>query len=353
MKVSVKLILFVGGMIGLLGSCSTLDADPELPQIPISRLYVATSDYQTNEAAVPYNNIFIISPADSLEFDVPRTSYNSSARGGGAIYFNPYAQMVFQASQNLNEVDTVIYSLNYTITDTSITFQNKGRLGNRLFKQVRGMTYFPVNSFLYVYDQTANGIFMLRNPANMSSYGRIERKYFLPETISGWALTMKAGDLYMSRPGENGGISIFEGITNKRDTLNFNFAPSHTLTVSGSKNIRGMSLDTVKNILALTDYEISGANSTGKIYIFENVSNLKGQTVLTPTRTIAGVSTGLQEPVDVAIDSRNEGHFLYVADQKSKRVYRFNLKDDGNVAPNATYTPVNNLTPVSISLDAR
>ncbi|MBE8713208.1 hypothetical protein [Sphingobacterium hungaricum] len=348
------LVVFVVIGLGFVSSCNPSDDAPAIPENDISRLYISTSDFQTNEALTPFNNIFIVSPADSADFNITNMSYNSSVKGGSVIYFNPYAQVLFQASQNnLGLSDTIIYSLNYSITDSTIELRNKGRLGNGLFQSVKGMVFNPANNHLYVYDTTANAIFMVQNPANVSTYAKIERKFFLPETTLGWALTMNGNDLYMTRRGTNGGISIYEGITGRRDTLNTNYAASHSVTVSGSSNIRGISYDTVKNVLALTDYEVSGSTSTGKIYVFENVGNLKSQTTIAPTRVITGLQTGLQEPVDVAIDFRTTGHYIYVADQKAKKVFRFNLADQGDVAPQATYQSSNGLTPVSISLDAR
>ncbi|ULT27437.1 hypothetical protein KUH03_12200 [Sphingobacterium sp. E70] len=52
---------------------------------------------------------------------------------------------------------------------------------------------------------------------------------------------------------------------------------------------------------------------------------------------IGGSATGLEEPTGVAIDDRIEnGKFLYISDAKNRKISRFKLTDEGNVAPELT-----------------
>src|SRR5690606_17080323 len=96
----------------------------------------------------------------------------------------------------------------------------------------------------------------------------------------------------------------------------------------------------------------------GGILICDDYANLIGGNtdVIKPSRVITGPNTGLISPVDVAIDMRASGVYLYVADREAKKVSRFSYRDEGNVEPAAVIDTSGLLygtTPVGLALDAR
>jgi len=330
--------------------CIRDDAEPTPGETNISRLYISTSEFQPNTGAVAFNNIFLISPADTNNFEQNRSqAFTSEAKGGSIIHYNPISSMLYQGSQNnLGLSDTVVYGMEAGRTGT---LSNRSRIRNKLFQNVKGLAYDQRNDNLYVYENLQRSIYVINNPKGRSNFTVPNAGVKVTGDISGWALAMRGTDLFLTTTGANGGIAVLPGaVTNEPFK---NVTDIKILPLQGSANIRGMAYDTVKNVLALTDYAISGGTSTGKIYIFENVADLKSLTSLTPTRTITGAATLLQEPIDVAIDTRESGKYLYVADQKAKKVFRFRIDAQGNEAPDAVHTPANGYTPVSIALDAR
>jgi 6-phosphogluconolactonase (cycloisomerase 2 family) len=92
--------------------------------------------------------------------------------------------------------------------------------------------------------------------------------------------------------------------------------------------------------------------SSGTIYFIENARDAFSQNqTLSPNQSLSGALTQISQPIDVAIDDREDKSFLYVADRGKKKIMRFKLSDRGNIAPAAVFTT--KLTPVSIYLDAR
>lgn len=348
MRFTSALILLVVFGLGFVTSCIRDDAEPASKDVNNARLYFSTLEYQTNTSATAYNNAYLISPPDSPSFENVNLSFNSGARGGSVLYFSSDLQMVFHSSQNnLGDLDTTIYGLS---VGTTGVLSSKSKIGNRVFQSIKGMAYDPGADKLYAYDNISKAIYVTTGPRSKINYAAIVTSFNLQD-LSGWALSLVGPDMYMTKTGTNGGIAIFENITSKTN-LSYNaFAPDHTITINGSSNIRGISYDSVKDVLVLTDYELSGTESIGKIYIFENFKDSKAQTTLVPTRTITGAATGLLQPMDVAIDNRSSGKFIWVADQRAKKILRFNISDNGNVEPDAAFSST--YTPVSLALDTR
>src|SRR5690606_14694543 len=165
-------------------------------------------------------------------------------------------------------------------------------------------------------------------------------------------------DMLLSKTGVDGGILVFKNFVNvvnaKADTLVKDIGPTYTLTVPGTSNIRGFSYANTSDVLVASDYTGNGVD--GKVLIFENFSQNTSSTTLTPTRVISGASTKLQQPLDVAIDSREGAKYIYVADAGAKKILRFHLTDNGNVAPDAELSVGSGsvpYTPQSIFLDSR
>lgn len=341
-------------------SCEREDGEPQLDSKQFSRLYVSFEEYGTSNAGIPDTNVRIINAADSNVFKFS-LRHLSPARGGGVIYFNPYLQSVFHApayQSGLN--DSSVYSLSVGPNVGLLT--NTGRMGNRLFDFVKGFAYHaPTQTLLMVNADGPNaGIYFVDRPKGRNNYTKPFKK-LRATGLDMWGAAFYKYDLFVSKRGENGGIYVFEKImdtkVNAADSIG-KLEPTRMLSIADAKNLRGLAYDTLKNVLAVTDYVTNGAVGTGRILIFDNFSSLIKQETIVPTRIITGAATLLKEPVDVAIDSREKGVYIYVVD-KSKKILRFKLSDDGNIAPdNYIDTGTDGAsgikgTPVSLTLDAR
>ena len=347
-------------------SCQRDDDEPPSREIKaISRLYVSTSDYQAG-ASTNISNVTVIDPADQDQFPESNTFYTyvSAAKGGRMIHYTPESGLVFQGSINTpGTLDTTIQVMRVAINGV---ISSAAKLSTRRLDNVRGLHYTVVNSgnlneeFLVALNKSDSThikpyLFGFRKPTSTGFYAkpRFEMELdFIP-----WGLTIEDKDVYIVKTGDNGGVVAYKNFTqnfiDKVDTVLTNIPASYTLTVNGSKNLRGISYSNSQDILVLTDYDVvNNVPQNGRILIFENFSAQNSSQTITPTRVIQGNASLLKQPMDVAIDPRAEGKYIYVADAEAKRIFRYLITDAGDVAPNVELN-LNNKTPMSISLDAR
>lgn len=326
-----------------------------------SRLYVSFEEYGTSDE-VPDTTLRLIYPADSSTFEFA-DSHVSQVQGGGSIYFNPFLKSIFQGSFNNDGegTDTLISSIS---VDLQGRLNNGSRRGSRYYSSVRGMTYHAPTNSLWVVNGAGDdaGVYVINQPTQGGRVGdeKQPRKKLRNSDLNMWGAAYASDVLFTSKLSAPMGIYVFENIStmpvqesDSVATLN----PARTLQINGVTNLRGLSYDTVKNVLAVADFADGETPGTGRILIFENFSDLSRTSgSITPTRIISGSNTGLTAPVDVALDMRREGIYLYVADRAARKVSRFKYTDDGNVEPDKVIDTSGlryGRTPVGLALDAR
>lgn len=361
------LIVFVG-----LASCQRNDDEPVVSERKISRLYISTSDY-VRDGGNSYYNVFVVDPADSAVFPPIDSIYKftSGARGGKFITYSPFnGGVVFQSSQNYpNAIDTSIYVMGVSRSGV-LSSRNEisfGRLNN-----VLGISYELIEEgnltadYLLALkgDVDADTMFFVTRPTQ--SITNRKPRFYLPLNFNSWGVNTNKRDVVVSsytseassedKPDAFNGVVVFKGLLNKLavstpDTL-FTNVDRFNLPIQGAKTVRGISYSEDLDLLVVTDYEGTGATSVGRILFFEKF--YKKYTVtqtISPDRVI--VSKGkLKQPLAVAIDGREGGSFIYVADAEAKRVFRFSINDSGDVVPNQELN-LNGRTPFSLYLDAR
>ncbi|GHE23632.1 NHL repeat-containing protein [Sphingobacterium griseoflavum] len=339
-------------------ACERNDAEPNLEMRKFTRLYVSFEQYNTSSLGVPDTNMRTIYPADSSEFNFT-LKHVSQAKGGGPIYFHPRLEALFQASANLNGInDTAVYSM--SVGATNGVLQNLTAMENRTYSAVRGLAFHePTNSLFIVNGSGINaGIYVVNSPKSRRGYVPPLKRLRTPG-LQMWGAAYANNRLFTSRLGSGPGINVFNNIAavsvpESDSTIN-NFAPARVLQIADARNLRGISYDTVKNVLAVAEFGGDGSVvGSGRILIFDNFSSLIDQegSTITPTRIITGAATKLQAPVDVVIDPRESGVYLYVADRSARAVFRFRIDDQGNTAPNQEVS-TGSRTPVGLALDAR
>ncbi|TJZ61277.1 hypothetical protein FAZ15_08745 [Sphingobacterium olei] len=350
-------------------SCQRDDDEPIKALKPISRLYISTSNYQANTTSPALYNVFVVSPADSNTFNIdPFSRHASSAFGGSAIHFSPYAQSIFQSSMNAPAYrDTSIY--NMPVSDKGV-ISNGNVFGNRRFDNVKGLWYYVhnipgnttnvTNNYLLMTNLGVDtvSLFVIDQPRNRRGFVRPRHELMLD--YRPWGIQMDGDDLLLSRTENNGGVVVYKNLPAAlgRDTI-LTIEPTYEFTVNGANNIRGLSYSRSKDILALTDFTGTENVGDGRILIFDNFSQNTTTGTIVPTRIITGANTLLQQPLDVALDTRegeDDALFIYVADAgpETRNILRFKLSDNGNVEPDQVLEILNTRqTPQSISLDSR
>lgn len=356
------------GLLLLLGAfyaCEEEDLPGEFEIQQISRLYVSFEEYNPDSDVERDTNIRVIEPADSSVFAF-QESHVSQVQGGGPLYFNPFVKTLFQASANANGVDTVISTVN--VERTGRLNNNGDGLRSRYFQHVRGITYHSAMQALIVVhgvDESTGedpeaGIYLIDNPGRGGAQKQPYKKLINPD-LKMWGAAYRADQVFTTKLSAPAGLYMFKNITiqpvravDSTATLH----PSASWTIAGaSTKLRGMSYDTVKNVLAIAEMGDEAQLGSGRILIFTNFSNTiaRPEATIRPTRVITGPNTGLISPVDVVIDSRAGNEFLYVADRTAKKVSRFKYTDEGDVVPDEVVDTkaVFGATPVGLALDAR
>ncbi len=352
---NLKWIFGIGLLATIIGftACKRDDDEPFVNR-DFSRLYIAFSDYNPNDQGTQPVNIGVMLRSDSSNFENTTSNFmyfESATRGGNAITFNPAAQRVFMSTINREPRDTV---LQIFPVGPEGNLTNSGKIQNRHLKNVTGLVYYPSVDNLFALDNANSTIAVYNRPKGRDRYMKVSQRFIITDALKPWAIAIASNIVYVTRTGANGGIDIYDDVVSRKvDTLYNDVKASRRLTISGSQNIQGMSLDTVNNVLAVTDYTGSGTTAQGKILIFENFSELaKQEGTISPTRVIAGGQTGLIRPTDVELDFKKDSKYLFVADPGAKAVYRFLKTATGDAKPDAKFV-YGDSTPSGLSLDSR
>ncbi len=316
-------------------SCKRNDDEPLLPPTRISRLYVSFLEVQPDDLALPFDNIGVFEPADSLLFPLPKL-FNSQVKEGGGIYFNPYAKRVFQGSLKDFSIKTFSVSL-IGVLGTASSF-----IDSTLVSQA-GLAFDQPSTYLYVSNNLTNSIHAYKSAANINGVLKKAPKRFILNSQPRGLVLDHDSIMVVLRSEAVHQVGLLENpskIDSGQVTL------SKVITISGASDLRGIAYSSKLNLLVLSDV------GNGKVYIVENAREAFSQSsVITSEQTISGELTQISQPIDVAIDDREGKMFLYVADRSKKSILRFKLTDRGNIAPGAVVKTT--LTPVSIYLDAR
>lgn len=337
-------------------ACERNDGEPTLDMRQFTRLYVSFEEYRRPDQPPADTNLRIIYPADSSEFTF-NGRHVSSVKGGGVMHFAHIAsevRAIFHASVNrAGTHDTLISILN---VGSSGSVTNAGLLGSRYYNNVKGMVYHQAANVLYVVNGTGPdaGVYVVESP-RYSTREKQPVKKLRNASLNMWGAAYENDRLFASKTTAPGGIYVFEGITrmevNSQDSIGL-LDYARILKIEDATGLRGLFYDTVNNVMAVTD-----ASDIGRILIFEDFSSMVGsETPITPTRIITGTNTGLVRPVDVVIDTREEGAYLYVVDNSARKISRFLLTDNGDVEPNKVINTSDlqyGRTPVSLALDTR
>lgn len=318
-------------------SCKRNDDEPLLPQTRISRLYVSFLEVQPDDLAEPYDNIAVFEPADSVHFSKPLL-FNSAVKQGAGIHFNPFAKRVFQGSLNDFSIKTFSVSL-IGVLGSSTSF-----IDSMLTSQA-ALAYDPTSTNLYVSNNLTNSIHAYERGASRNGVLRYgpDKRYILPGQPRGLVLDNDSIMVVLRSASTTFEVALLEN-PSKIDSGAVNSYKK--LTVSDASDLRGIAYSRKLDLLVISDV------GNGAVYFVENARESFSQNkTITANQIIKGSLTQISQPIDVAIDDREDRMLLYVADRDKKSILRFKLTDRGDVAPQASYKT--ELTPVSIFLDAR
>ncbi|MCL7988121.1 hypothetical protein M8998_09255 [Sphingobacterium sp. lm-10] len=401
MKVWSRLV-FLGVVLITLAGCLRDDDEPIAPTRPISRLYISTSNFSTNPEVEVIENVYIVDPADAEGFSTTAFRYRTGAIGGSAISYSPDAQLLFQSGLNVdvNFADNSVQVLSIDTLRGSLSPQ--GQVNNVLITSVRGIAYHPSSDLLFLANTrpaaqpippainppgisptsvmatvgpTQSDVFVYRRPRARNQPAlpnfRIPFTDKMVRAVFIHDISIQQNDrrnrIYFSTVSpENAQATIGEVLVyndlpdrllNSPDSVR-RINPDFTLTIPTARSLTGMAYSPRLDLMVATEAPpASGAvQGQGRILIFENFSTHSANAQIAPDRIITGTQTRLTNAVSIAIDNRERGKYMYVADSGSGTVggvvLRFLITNEGNVEPDGVLT-IPNRVPVSISLDAR
>lgn len=342
-------------------ACKKADDEPIYPTAPISRLYISFSDLESSETA-QYRNVMVIDPADSTvgTNQLPAgDTYDTDPKVGMGITFDPTIQRAFQVSRNDSTVKLFTVNAAGALTP-STSFKDTINL-----REGRAIAYHRASDQLIVTDNALNAssIHIFSNPLRLTGQRKARKRLLLDVQPYGVALSEKADSSMMVSTQTKREIwrYILSDISKLPDsTVTVATGPNSRINIANATDLRGIAYSAALDVLVIADVGTIAQGSSnpvdGSIYIIENaLSKFTTGGTITPDRIISGSSANLADPIDVAIDDRDDKeHYIYVADRSGKRISRFLLSANGNIPPNATRQITNPaLTPEFIYLDAR
>lgn len=385
MKVWSRLVI-LGVVLSVLAGCVRDDDEPIAPTRPISRLYISTSEFSLNPEVEVIQNVYVVEPADDESFSQTGLSYRTFAIGGSAIFYSPNARLLFQSAQNVTRTDNSVQVMN--IDTLRGTLAAQGTVNSELITAVRGITYHPSNDLLFLVNarpaeaiappsllgsvlatagSTQSDLFVYSRPRSRNNPALPNYRIPFPDKVIRSVflhdISVQQNDrrnkIYLSTTATQGEILAYNELpdrllNNPIDSLQ-RIEPDFILNVPSSGSLTSMAYSPRLDLMVATDAQGAGQ---GRVLFFENFSRHEANATIAPSQIITGALTRLRNPVSIAIDDRERGKYLYVADTEagnngtSGAVLRFLITNEGNVAPDGVLE-IAGRTPVGLSLDAR
>ena len=264
-----------------------------------------------------------------------KTLITTSTAADG-VYYNSNTESVFQASRSGNNlegfmnVDDLVSGsvINVGVTGTSdMMSPREVAVNGNLFvvadnADVDGDTNTP-DGRLYVYTMS-NGSFSLRN--------------VITTNFKLWGITFNGNDLYAVVDATNE-LAIFTNFLSNTSTTTL--SASKRIVIEGIVRTHGITYDAGSDVLVMTDIaEASNGQDDGGFHVIENFTNKlnatsNGGTLALSSQTrVAGSSTLLGNPVDVAYDADSQTVYIAEAGNGGGRILAFNnIGSGGNLAP--------------------
>ena len=264
-----------------------------------------------------------------------KTLITTSTAADG-VYYSSNTESVFQASRSGNnlegfmDVDDLVSGsvINVGVTGTSdMMSPREVAVNGNLFvvadnADVDGDTNTP-DGRLYVYTMS-NGSFSLRN--------------VITTNFKLWGITFNGNDLYAVVDATNE-LAIFTNFLSNTSTTTL--SASKRIVIEGIVRTHGITYDAGSDVLVMTDIaEASNGQDDGGFHVIENFTNKlnatsNGGTLALSSQTrVAGSSTLLGNPVDVAYDADSQTVYIAEAGNGGGRILAFNnIGAGGNLTP--------------------
>lgn len=252
-------------------------------------------------------------------------TYKTASEAAEGIYFDKDEDLVVQASRSGLSLDAY-KGLSMLTEDTDVTadFSSADDLESPRDVAVNGDTYV-------VSDNGSNRYYV---------YNKSGDSFTLTATVEipfpVWGITFKGKDLY-GVVDTTGDLAVFSDfVNNAKDGV---FMPSKRVTIGGIVRTHGLTYNGADDVMVLTDIgDAANATDDGGFHVITDFSKkfdaLSDGEVLPASMQVrvAGPSTALGNPIDVAYDSETDA--VYISEVGNGKVLGYTSIDDGgDLAP--------------------
>jgi len=286
-------------------------------------IYFAPSSGKLYASNTANPGVAVFSMAFSNWVTAPQMIASGQADGNGIAYdeSNGYVIQLSRADRSVKVFDDM-GNLVTQFTDPAIT-------------SGREIALDKVNNVLYVASNSDSKILAYDNPYMMS--GTVSASRTLNLNGQPWGITYDpAGDRLFVAKDLTDAFQVY----NNPASLDGTVMPDSEISIVGATRTHGITYSPILDVLVVTEIGAASGgafNTDGGYYLFGGVSGAiaSGATSITPTRSVIGANTKMGNPVDVAIDDRDGGHYIYIAEKTNGgSLLIFDAAAMGDVAPN-------------------
>jgi len=190
------------------------------------------------------------------------------------------------------------------------------------------------NNVLYVASNSDSTIHVYDDPYNLS--GVVSANRVMSLNGEPWGISYDAaGDRLFVAKDKTSAFQVY----NNPSSLDGMTMPSNEIAIMGATRTHGITYSSILDVLVVTEIGAASGgtfNEDGGYYLFAGVSTsiAMGATTIAPTRSVIGLNTQMGNPVDVAIDDRDGGNYIYIAEKTNGgSLLIFDAAANGDVAP--------------------
>ena len=289
--------------------------------VPEDIYYAATSGklYASNTANP---GVAVFQDGFAGWINAPEMIASGQVDGNGIIYdeTNDYILQLSRATATVKVFDGMNNLVN-SFTDPAIT-------------SGREIALDKVNSILYIASNSDSKILAYDDPYSLN--GTVSASRVLNLNGQPWGITYdQVNDRLFVAKDVTDAFQVY----NNPASLDGTVSPDSEISITGATRVHGITYSPILDVLVVTEIGAASGgafNMDGGYYLIGGVSGAiaSGATSLTPTRTVIGTNTKMGNPVDVAIDDRDGGHYIYIAEKTNGgSLLIFDAAATGDVAP--------------------
>ncbi|MGB5926521.1 MAG: hypothetical protein WBH03_00020 [Cyclobacteriaceae bacterium] len=252
-------------------------------------------------------------------------TFTTNAMAAEGIYYDEANDLLVQANRSDNQLDAYM-GTSSVMSDMSLTADYSSS------SDLESPRELAVNGDMYVVADNGSNRFFV--------YNRSGSSFSLMNTVDVpfqvWGIAFKGDDLYAVVDADNDLAVYYDFLSNVMDGTMY---PSKRVTIEGIVRTHGLTYDGSDDVMIMTDIgDAANGTDDGGFHVindfsskFDALSDGDLLTVDMQTR-VAGASTMLGNPIDVAYDSEEDA--VYISEIGNGKVLGFtNIGNGGDLSP--------------------